>query len=76
MNIDLRFLKGEVKVLENLVLRTGMKQFEDAAEGGFYARQLIRFSKGKRLKRNMSPLWCSMFLIIYEFRKAIAKKLA
>ncbi|SHJ62018.1 NADH:flavin oxidoreductase/NADH oxidase family protein [Aquimarina spongiae] len=70
------FLKGEVKVLENLVLRTGMKQFEDAAEGGFYARQLIRFSKGKGLKRNMSPLWCSMFLIIYEFRKAMAKKFA
>ncbi len=68
------FLKGEVPVLENLVVRTGMKQFEDAAEGGFYARQLIRFSKGKELKVNMSPLWCSMFLIIYEFRKAMAKK--
>ncbi len=69
-----KFLKGEIKNLENLVLRTGMKQFEDAAEGGFYARQLIRFSKGKKLKVNMSPLWCSMFLIIYEFRKAMAKK--
>ncbi len=69
------FLKGEIPTLENLVLRTGMKQFEDAAEGGFYARQLIRFSKGKKLKTNMSPLWCSMFLIIYEFRKAIAKKI-
>ncbi|MCK8521127.1 NADH:flavin oxidoreductase/NADH oxidase family protein [Aquimarina sp. D1M17] len=68
------FLEGEVPVLENLVVRTGMKQFEDAAEGGFYARQLIRFSKGKELKVNMSPLWCSMFLIIYEFRKAMAKK--
>ncbi|GAA4275595.1 NADH:flavin oxidoreductase/NADH oxidase family protein [Aquimarina mytili] len=68
------FLKGEVPNLENLVLRTGIKQFEDSAEGGFYARQLIRFSKGKKLKVNMSPLWCSMFLVIYEFRKAMAKK--
>lgn len=68
------FLKGKLPRLENLVLRTGIKQFEDAAEGGFYARQIIRFSKGKGLKTNMSPLWCSMFLIIYEFRKAMAKK--
>ncbi|MGY3793955.1 NADH:flavin oxidoreductase/NADH oxidase family protein [Aquimarina sp. 433] len=68
------FLKGKLPRLENLILRTGIKQFEDAAEGGFYARQIIRFSKGKGLKTNMSPLWCSMFLIIYEFRKAMSKK--
>jgi len=71
-----KFLVGELPCLENLVLRTGLKQFEDAAEGGFYARQIIRFSKGKGLKTNMNPLWCSMFLIVYEFRKAMAKKLA
>ncbi len=70
------FLKGELPTLKNLVFRTGLKQFEDAAEGGFYARQIIQFSKGKALKTNMSPLWCSMFLILYEFRKAMAKKLA
>lgn len=68
------FLEGKLPRLENLILRTGIKQFEDAAEGGFYARQIIRFSKGKGLKINMNPLWCSMFLIIYEFRKAMAKK--
>ncbi len=68
------FLKGRIPNLENLILRTGMQQFEDSAEGGFYARQLIRFSKGKRFKLNMNPLWCSMFLVIYEFRKAMAKK--
>ncbi len=70
-----KFLKGEITNLKNLVLRTGIKQFEDSAEGGFYARQLIRFSKGKQLKVNMSPLWCSMFLVIYEFKKAMAKKI-
>lgn len=69
------FLKGEVMVLKNLVLRTGIKQFEDAAEGGFYARQLIRFSKGKKFKHRMNPLWCAMFLIIYEFRKSMIKKM-
>ncbi len=70
------FLKGDISNLENLVLRTGMKQFEDSAEGGFYARQLIRFSKGKKLKINMSPLWCSIFLVLYEFKKAMQKKIA
>lgn len=70
------FLKGEVRTLENLVLRTGIKQFEDSAEGGFYARQIIRLSKGKKFKLNMSPLWCSNFLILHEMRKSLAKKLA
>jgi len=69
------FLKGEILELENLVLRTGMKQFEDAAEGGYYARQIIRFSKGKKFKAKMSPLWCSMFLVLYEFKKSMVKKL-
>ncbi|MEL6917009.1 MAG: NADH:flavin oxidoreductase/NADH oxidase family protein [Bacteroidota bacterium] len=68
------FLKGSVPFLENKVVRTGIKKFEDAAEGGFYARQLIRFSKGKPYKPNMNPLWCSLFLMLYEFRKAMAKK--
>lgn len=69
------FLEGKIPNLKNLILRTGIKQFEDSAEGGFYARQLIRFSKGKKFKPNMSPLWCSMFLVLYEFRKAMAKKI-
>ena len=70
------FLKGEVPYLENLVLRTGISAFEDAAEGGFYARQIVRFAQGKDLKLNMSPIACSMFLIIHEFRKALEKKMA
>ncbi len=69
------FLEGKIPRLENRVLRTGIKQFEDSAEGGFYARQLIRYSKGRQFKLNMSPLWCSMFLVLYEFRKAMAKKI-
>ena len=68
------FLKGEIPNLENKVLRTGIRQFEDAAEGGFYARQIIRFSKGQKFKLNMSPLWSSMFLVWYEMKKAMAKR--
>jgi 2,4-dienoyl-CoA reductase-like NADH-dependent reductase (Old Yellow Enzyme family) len=68
------FLKGEVPKLENIPIRTGIKQFEDAAEGGFYASQLVRLSKGKKVNLKMSPLWSSSFLILYEFRKAMAKK--
>ncbi len=68
------FLDGEVDNLENLVLRTGITQFEDAAEGGFYARQIIRLSEGRKFKLNMSPLWCSNFLILHEMKKSMAKK--
>ncbi len=75
-NIDdiSRFLKGDVPYLDNKILRTGMKQFDDAAEGGYYARQIIRFSKGKKLKPNMSALASSIFLVIYEFKMALSKK--
>jgi 2,4-dienoyl-CoA reductase-like NADH-dependent reductase (Old Yellow Enzyme family) len=75
-NIDeiSKFIEGNVPMLENLILRTGIKQFEDAAEGGFYAAQLIRFSKGKKFKKNLSALWSSNFLVIYELKKAISKK--
>lgn len=69
------FINGQVPDLENIVLRTGIKQFEDAAEGGFYARQIIRFSNGERLKTNMNPLWCSMFLVLYEFRKSMINRM-
>ncbi|MFP2997456.1 NADH:flavin oxidoreductase/NADH oxidase family protein [Spongiivirga sp. MCCC 1A20706] len=69
------FLNGEVPYLQNKVLRTGIAQFEDSAEGGFYARNIIRIANGKAFKLNMSPLWCSIFLIFHEFRKAVAKKI-
>lgn len=68
------FLSGDIPVLDNLIFRTGIKQFEDAAEGGFYAIQLIRFSKGKTLKTKLNPLWCSNFLILHEMKKALQKK--
>ncbi|MFY0652780.1 MAG: NADH:flavin oxidoreductase/NADH oxidase family protein [Cyclobacteriaceae bacterium] len=69
------FLKGEIPNLDNLVLRTGIEQFEDAAEAGFYARQLIRLSKGIKPKLNMSPIVCSNFLVLYELIKTLSKRL-
>jgi 2,4-dienoyl-CoA reductase-like NADH-dependent reductase (Old Yellow Enzyme family) len=70
------FLKQEIESLDNLVLRTGISQFEDAAEAGFYARQLIRMSKGRQLKLKMNPFLCSNFLIFHELKMAISKKLS
>ena len=69
------FLRGEIGSLENLVLRTGISQFDDAAEGGYYARQLIRMARGKKIKSDMNALWCSNFLIFYELGKTLAKKI-
>ncbi len=69
------FLDGKVKTLDNLVVRTGIKQFEDAAEGGFYARQLIRLSKGKKVNLNSRPMSSSMFLVFHELKKAVANRL-
>ncbi|MEL6537133.1 MAG: NADH:flavin oxidoreductase, partial [Bacteroidota bacterium] len=69
------FLAGEVDRLENLVLRTGMKSMNDSAEGGFYARQIIRLSQGKELDLKMSALNGSLFLIRHEFKKALLSRL-
>ncbi len=69
------FIEGKVPSLENLVIRTGIKQFEDAAEGGYYARQLIRMAKGQKFEVNLSPLWSSNFLVLYEMKKALGRRL-
>jgi len=68
------FIEGKVPALDNLVIRTGIKQFEDAAEGGYYARQLIRFSKGKPFNKNLNPFWSSNFLVLYEMNKALSRR--
>ncbi len=68
------FLKGEVDYLENPPIRTGFKQFEDAAEGGYYARQLINLANTGQLKPNLNPIASSMFIVTHEFKKAREKK--
>jgi hypothetical protein len=68
------FLAGEVKCLDSPPIRTGFKAFEDAAEGGYYARQLISLAEGKGLQKNLNPIACSMFMVTHEFKKARQKK--
>jgi len=69
------FLKNDIAKLENLVVRTGIKAIDDSAEGGYYARQLIRIAKGKNLDPKLRPISSSMFLILHEFRKAILRRM-
>lgn len=75
-NIDAipNFLKGEIPYLDSPLIRTGIKAFEDSAEGGYYARQLINLAEGKGLQKNLNPIACSIFLISHEFKKASQKK--
>jgi len=68
------FLAGEVTYLDNPPIRTGFKAFEDAAEAGFYARQLISLAERKGLQKNLNPVACSMFIVTHEFKKAKEKK--
>jgi 2,4-dienoyl-CoA reductase-like NADH-dependent reductase (Old Yellow Enzyme family) len=68
------FLAGKLLSFENRILRTGIRAFDDSAEGGYYARQIIRTSKNKRFRKNLNPLWSAMFLLIYEFKKALLRK--
>ena len=68
------FLAGEVTYLDSPPIRTGFKAFEDAAEGGYYARQLISLAEGKGLQKNLNPMACSMFMVTHEFKKAKQKK--
>lgn len=69
------FLDNKIDKLENLVIRTGIKALDDAAEGGYYARQLVRFSKGGDLQLNMSAFWSSLFLVYHEFKKSMINRL-
>jgi len=68
------FLRGEVKNLDNVIIRTGIKKLEDVAEAGFYAKQVIRYSTGKKVDLAMRPLWSSAFFVLHESKKAMHKK--
>ena len=68
------FLRGELERFSNLEVRTGVKSLEDMAEGGFYAKQLIRLAEGKPLRLDMNPLAAAFFMPIHEMKKAIGKR--
>lgn len=69
------FLDNKIDRLENYVVRTGIKSIDDSAEGGYYARQLIRLAKGKTLDKKIRPMRSSMFFLSHELKKSIAQKL-
>lgn len=69
------FLDGKIDRLENLVVKTGIKSVDDSAEGGYYARQLIRLANGKGLDPRISPLKSSLFFLYHELKKSIQHRL-
>lgn len=69
------FLEGKIDKLKNLVLRTGIKVFESTAEGGFYAKQIIRLANGKEPDLKMSAVSGSIFFTYHEFTKSLKNKL-
>ena len=69
------FLTGKIQNLEDFAVRTGIHQFEDSAEGGYYARQILRLAKGQAPRTDFNPLACSIFLIKHELVKALEKRL-
>jgi len=45
-----------------------------AAEGGFYARQVVRLSQGKGIDLKMSALNGSIFFLTHEFKKSMINR--
>ena len=68
------FIKGNVPKLQNKIVRTGVPLFENAAEGGMYARQIIGLAVGKQFKPGMNPLWSAAYLVLYEMLKAMRRR--
>ncbi len=67
------FISGDIELVENRVIRTGLRQLEDAAEGGYYARQIIRLAKGANTKTKMNPLISALYLTTYELIKSLQR---
>jgi 2,4-dienoyl-CoA reductase-like NADH-dependent reductase (Old Yellow Enzyme family) len=68
------FLAGNLERLNDPVVRTGIPIFENAAEGGFHARQLIRLAKGKAYEPRLSALMSASFLVTHELYKSMKRK--
>ena len=69
------FSEGEIKSLAELTIKTGVHELDDSAEGGFYARNIIRIAKGKEVKFDYSNFGNAMFLIKHEFSKGVLRRL-
>ena len=62
------FLHGRYPKLSNPDIKTGVKMIDDASEGGYYARQLIRLAEGKELDSKVKPIKSALFFTSHEFK--------
>jgi 2,4-dienoyl-CoA reductase-like NADH-dependent reductase (Old Yellow Enzyme family) len=67
------YISGEKTALPRKAIRTGIRSLDDSAEGGYYAWQIIRLAKGKRVKLDISGLRSALFLIGWELGKAVGR---
>lgn len=68
------YLSGEEIELPSLAIRAGIPALDDSAEGGYYAWQIIRLAKGKRVKLGFPGLLSALFLIGWEVKKALGRR--
>ncbi len=68
------FIHGKIDKLNNIIVKTGIKTIDDAAEAGYYARQLIRIAEGKRLDEKTRAFKSSFFVIKHELKKALIRR--
>jgi 2,4-dienoyl-CoA reductase-like NADH-dependent reductase (Old Yellow Enzyme family) len=69
------FLTGKFEALLFEEPGTTFKKLNDAVIGGFYAKQLIRLSKGLETKNNWGVISSSLFLVSYELLKSVKRML-
>ncbi|MFK7926519.1 MAG: NADH:flavin oxidoreductase/NADH oxidase family protein [Bacteroidia bacterium] len=67
------FIEGKVERLDDHVVRTGIKAFDDSAEGGYYARQIIRMAHDKAVDTKLRPMQSATFLLMHEIGKALKR---
>lgn len=69
-NLDqiIDFLVGKIETLDARIVSSGLKTLDDVAEGGYYAKQLIRIAKGKGIQQNLGGIGSAIFFILHEMR--------
>ncbi len=62
------FLAGRTEHLDAKIVKSGFKALDDVAEGGYYAKQLIRIAKGKKIQNNLGGISSAIFFLLHEMR--------
>ena len=68
------FLAGKIPQLKDPRVRTGIKALEEMAEGGYYARQVVRIAQGKPVQNKVQGIPSVSFVLTHELKKAIGKQ--